>query len=130
MESPLKLLQRHKSSGHKINSNKMTPKHHKRSASKALMMQAYDDEDCENDFAYSSGKNSRRKSSVVRAQLMREHDEEAYFNGALALRAGSDTKQHLFESNSKKASSAMRCLYDNETDGICNNAPKKGARYL
>lgn len=115
----------------------MTPKQLKRSASKQLMMlnASFDNEDCENDFAYSqsSGKNSRRKSSVVRAAaLLRDHqnDEEAYFNGALALRANSDANQHLFESNSKKASSALRCLYDNETDGVSNNAPKKGARYL
>jgi len=106
----------------------MTPKQLKRSNNKT----GFNDADCENDFsaAFSSGKNSRRKSSVIRAQLMREqHEEDGFMSN---MRQGSDAKRHLFESNQKKASSTLRCLFDNETEngGYSSNAPRKGARYL
>ena len=86
LDSPQKSLTRNKSSG----ALKMTPKHLKRSNSKT----GFNDEDLENDYsaALSSGKNSRRKSSVIRAQLLREQLEED-------ANQGSDAKRHLFESN-------------------------------
>ncbi len=75
----------------------------------------------ENDasFAASSGKNSRRKSSVnKRLLLLKEQDEELQ-NGA---------QSSIFESHSKKASSALRCLHENENDGVSGNAPRKATK--
>ena len=72
-------------------------------------------EDCENDAdfaAFSSGKNSRRKSSIIKSQMQADFDDDY------------DVGKNVFESHSKKASSTLRCLQDNET-GVSSNAPRK-----
>lgn len=81
----------------------MTPNRLRRSNNKAAFD---DDEDLENDYgaALSSGKNSRRKSSVMRAQILMEYKDDDGFH------QGSDAKRHLFESNQKKPSSTMRLM--------------------
>lgn len=116
--SPQKHLRLNKKS---TNSLKHTPKQLKHSNSKGQF------DDCENDFTISPGKNSRRKSSAMRAHLLRDLDDDSYYG---AHRNGDNQRHQIFESHTKKASSALRCLHDNETDGISSNAPRKSARYL
>lgn len=59
----------------------MTPKQMKRNSSKKNVLM--NDEDCENEYggACSSGKNSRRKSSVIRMRELQM--EEDSINGAI-----------------------------------------------
>jgi len=86
----------------------ITPKR-KNSSKKYLAI-----ENLENDvvFAYSSGKNSRKNISVVHNQIKDNFEN-----------------RNLFESHSKNASSALRCLMqDNENDGSCGNAPRKSTK--
>ena len=127
-ESPIKLMRQSKS----INGLKMTPNQLKRSNSK-IQIENLDDLENDASFAASSvsGKNSRRKSSVMRMQTLRDQDDEMLSNSGDHMLQG-----NLFESHSKKASSALRCLHDNENDGKSGNAPRKAtirqtnARYI
>lgn len=126
LESPIKRMP---SINKSANSLMKTPKQLRRSNSKGQF------DDCENDFILSSGKNSRRKSSVMRSQLLRDHGDETSFYGSGNFHANNN-RRSIFESNTKQASSALRCLKENEMDGISSNAPAKsnirptGARYL
>ena len=82
-------------------------------------------EDCENDasLACSSGKNSRRKSSVKRQQYF---TEDGNFDQSFLKNDGNGSScRNLFDSVSKKASSTLRCLQENDMDGVTGNAPRK-----
>ena len=99
LESPLKMLPHLKSE----DSIMKTPKQLRRSNSRGHF------EDCEIDFLLSSGKNSHRKSSVMRTQLLRDNGDETSFFGGGALFT-LNNRRNIFESHAKKASSQRRCL--------------------
>ncbi len=79
-------------------------------------------EDCENDasLAFSSGKNSRRKLSVLR-NYAKEYDENAHESGRKSA-SKNFLARNVFESSSKQG----RCLQDNDIlESMFNNAPRK-----
>ena len=129
-ESPLKLFKQNKSNP---SQNIVTPKKSQqllRSSGKGhgsnYKMTL---EDCENDasLAFSSGKNSRRKLSVIRNQAKDYDDYNGPHSGHKVggLFNQNSSRNNTFES-SRKQSSTLRCLQENDMlDSVFSNAPRK-----